>query len=183
MSETTICNIVKGSKPTTAAIDPLGDLISQFDANVIGYADDHGIYKSCRPTQKSEMDVMSKLEQCLEQVHNWMNSNKLKLNPTKTEFIIFGGKTQLTKCSASSVCVSGTGVNKSSVIKYLGVYLDETLSYRQQIIAKCKVALFNLSRIRTIRRYINEANCKTLVSCLVLSHLDYANTLLWITRM
>ena len=61
---------------------PLGDLISQFDANAIGYVDDDGIYRSYRPTPKSEMDVMSKLEQCLE--HNWMNSNKLRLNPAKT---------------------------------------------------------------------------------------------------
>ena len=42
------------------------------------------------------------LENCLADVHSWMNVNKLKLNPSKTEFCVFGSKQQLQKCSLQS---------------------------------------------------------------------------------
>ena len=33
-----------------------------------------------------------KLSRCLEDVKRWLSTNKLKLNPDKTEFIVFGSK-------------------------------------------------------------------------------------------
>ena len=156
---------------------PLEDVISQFESMVIGYADDHGIYRSFEPTPKYEQETVSKLELCLAHVHNWMNSNKLKLNPSKTEFIMFGGNAQLQKCCIDAISVSGANVHKSTCIKYLGVYMDNVLSYRKQVNSKCKAALFNYSRIKSIRKYLDVENCKTLVSCLILSHIDYANVL------
>lgn len=156
---------------------PLEDVITRFETEVIGYADDHGIYKSFPPNPDSEKETLTILEQCLNSVHVWMCQNKLKLNPSKTEFIMFGGKSQLKKCSIDIISVSDACVKKSHSIKYLGVHLDESLTLKQQINAKSRAALFNLSRIRTIRKYLDVENTQTLVSCLVLSHIDYASTL------
>ena len=156
---------------------PLEDVIDQFDSSVIGYADDHGIYDSFKPSPDQEILTISKLEACLSEVHQWMNSNKLKLNPTKTEFIMFGSRQQLKKCTLDSIYVSGESVGKAPSIKYLGVHLDESLSFAQQITAKCKAALYNLTRIKSIRKYLDIDSCKTLMSSLVLAHLDYANIL------
>ena len=60
-------------------------------------------------------------------------------------------------------------------MKYLGLYWDETLSFRQEIKAKCQTALFNFSRIESIRKYLTVETCETLASSLTLSHLDYSN--------
>ena len=161
----------------SAYASPLGGVINAFDINVMGYADDHALYKAFTPKGELERDAILNLERCLSEVHSWMNSNKLKLNPRKTEFILFGSKHQLQKCNSHSMVVSGIEVKKSTSIKYLGVYWDESLSFRQQIQAKCKTALFNLSRIRSIRKYLTIDICQTLASSLVLPHLDYSNTL------
>jgi hypothetical protein len=106
-------------------------------------------------------------------------TNRLKLNPTKTEFAVFGSRQQLDKCHLKSINVSGSTVGRSSSVKYLTVHLhvDETLSFREQISTECKTALFNLSRIKSIRKYLDLDTSKTLLSSLVLSHLDYSNVL------
>ena len=43
---------------------------------------------------------------------------------------------------------------------------------------KCKVAALNLRKIRLIQKFINRESCEILVCSLVLSHLDYGNSLL-----
>ena len=41
-----------------------------------------------------------KLNRCLQDVKEWMSASKLKLNPDKTEFILFGSKKQREKFNA-----------------------------------------------------------------------------------
>ena len=95
----------------SAYASPLGGVINAFDINVMGYADDHALYKAFTPKGELERDAILNLESCLSEVHSWMNSNKLKLNPSKTEFILFGisvySKHQLQKCNSHSIVVSG----------------------------------------------------------------------------
>ena len=63
------------------------------------------------------------------------------------------------------------------VVKYLGVHLDEQLKLYKHITEKCKKATYNLYNISKIRNSLTISACKTLVQGLVLSHLDYANTI------
>ena len=44
---------------------------------------------------------------------------------------------------------------------------------------KCKTAMFNIQRIKHIRKYLTNEACKTLVMGLVTSYLDYCNSLLY----
>ena len=106
-----------------------------------------------------------------------MDENRLKMNQSKTEFILFGSSKQLQKCSSKILDVNGTSVMRSDVIKYLGVHLDKELNLKTHIVKKCRVASLNLYRIRQIRRHLSEEACKQVVHGLVISHLDYANAL------
>jgi hypothetical protein len=66
--------------------------------SVYGYADDHIAHKNFRPaTQNSETKVIKDIENCAITINDWMNQNKLKMNTSKTEFIIFGSKQQLVR--------------------------------------------------------------------------------------
>ena len=114
----------------------------------------------------------------MENVKEWMDCNRLKMNSTKTDFILFGNKKQLQKCETKSINVAGEIVNKTPKIKYLGVELDECLSMKSHIANKCRVAMFNIQRIKMIRPSLSTETCKTLVQGLVISHLDYANATL-----
>jgi hypothetical protein len=141
-----------------------------------GYADDHAVKDSFQAgNETDEARSIDALEHCLKDINDWMNENRLKMNNSKTEFILFGNKTQLRNTSTESVNVNGVTVNKSNSIKYLGVHLDEGISLKQHVAKKCSIAMANLMRIKLIRKYLNIEAAKTVVSALVLSHLDYAN--------
>ena len=73
---------------------------------MIAFADDHTLKLSCRPSKFNEDDTINHLEECLLEVHTWMECNRLKLNTSKTEFIHFGSRQPLTKCTKGSVQVT-----------------------------------------------------------------------------
>ena len=101
------------------------------------------------------------------------------MNSAKTEFVIFGSRHHLSKCDINHLQVSDAAVERGNSFKYLGVWMDDHLSFKKHITAKCKVAMYNIQRIKHIREYLTQEACAVLVSSLVLSHLDYANSLLF----
>ena len=84
------------------------------------------------------------------------------MNNSKTEFILFGNPKQLRKCSSNYLNVCGEDVSLSVDIRYLGVYLD-SLSFKQHITHKCKVAMLNIHKIRNIRSTLTTEATHTLV--------------------
>jgi len=149
--------------------------------SLLGYADDHSAYDSFDPNDTSDKQrVIENLETVLVDVNNWMNLNRLKLNPSKTEFILFGSQQKLsTVSSTKSISVVDTRVKVSPIIKYLGCYLDEHLDYKKFVSEKCKVIAMNIYLVRHIRQYLTTDSCKQLVQSLITSHLDYANSVLY----
>ena len=110
-------------------------------------------------------------------IASWMDTMHLKLNPDKTEFIMFGNGNQLNKCNTGHVTISGSIIPKSPSVKYLGATLDENLNLKEHIFTKCKTAIASFVRIHNIQQYLTTDACSTLVLGLCISHLDYANAL------
>ena len=79
-----------------------------------------------------------------------MDSMRLKMNEGKMEFIIIGSGHQIAKCSTTHLNVNNIEVQRSSVIKYLGTHMDEKLSFKEHITAKCRTAAINFQRIKAI---------------------------------
>jgi hypothetical protein len=61
------------------------------------------------------------------------SANKFKMNTTKTEFIMFGSKAQLGKCSIKEIDIAGDKIQNVSVIIYLGAFLDEGLRFSTHV--------------------------------------------------
>ena len=70
-------------------------------------------------------------------IKHWMDNVHLKMNPSKTEFIHFGGRQQLKKYLVEDLDIAGDLVLRSCSIKYLGAHLDENLNYKQHVNKKC----------------------------------------------
>ena len=146
------------------------------DIMLHGYADDHAVKLSFPTNDENNQTIaIESLEQCARNIKNWMDQNRLKMNASKTEFIMFGSKEQLMKCNTSNITVSGDIVSRSNKIKYLGVTIDEALNFKDHIKMKCKTAMWNIQRVKQIRSALTKDACETLVLGLVISQLDYAN--------
>ena len=63
----------------------------------------------------------------LKSLHRWLLANKISLNESKTELIFFH-KPSVSRPSNTKIKLNGTILEYNSSIKYLGVYLDETLT-------------------------------------------------------
>ena len=150
---------------------------SEFNIN--GFADDHSIRKSFKAGNiQDELRTVNQIKSSMKTIKNWMTGMRLKMNDEKSEFIMFGNQRQLDKATTQSIGVNGTTINNSNCIKYLGAYLDSNLTLKEHIKRKCKSALFNYFRLKSIRRFLTLDSCTELVISLVISHLDYANGIL-----
>ena len=95
-----------------------------------------------------------------------------------SKLIFIRSRQQLVKCKTTSILASDEIIQRSSIIKYLGALIGERLSFKQFINSKCKMAMWNLQKLKAVRNVLTDDVCKILVSALVLSHLDYANAIL-----
>ena len=51
------------------------------------------------------------------------------------------------------------------------------MNFKRHISVKCKTAMWHIHQIKNIRAYLTQDACETLVLGMVISHLDYANSL------
>ena len=70
---------------------PLGQVIRKYTGvRYHFYADDTQLFIHLSPDDS--LKSFDRLKSCLNDIQVWMSENKLKLNPNKTEFIVFGAK-------------------------------------------------------------------------------------------
>ena len=109
----------------------------------------------------------------------WMDQMRLKMNPSKTEYIYFGNNQQLKKCSEKEIDITGDLIVRSSTIRYLGVWMDESLNFKEHVTHKCQAAMLNLLRLRSIRHLLDTKMTAYLCLSLCMSHVDYCNSVLY----
>ena len=111
-------------------------------------------------------------------VKGWMDAVRLKLSESKTEFIYFGSRQQLKKCTFDKIKFNGETVQRSYTVKYLGGHLDQHLSFKKHVITKCKAAMINIHKIRMIQWFLTREICHQLTLSLAISHLSYGSAVL-----
>ncbi len=104
-----------------------------------------------------------------------MKEHHLQLNLTKTELLVFPATPTLqhdfTIQSGSST------ITPSASVRNLGVIFDDQLTFKEHIAKTARSCRFALHNIRKIRPFLTEHAAQLLVQALVISRLDYCNTL------
>ena len=166
----------------------LGYLCSLYDiikkhlptVQIGGYADDHQLYLSYKPgDEKSETDAVKSLCACISEVRNWMLSHRLKINDTKTEFLLLGTQQQLCKVNIEEVQVGNSFVKPVQSLRNLGVVFDQNLNMSSHVNQICQKGHHQLKRIRQIRKYLDKPATEKLIHAFVTSNIDYCNALLY----
>ena len=116
------------------------------------------------------------IQTCIYDVLLWMNSNKLKLNTDKTEVMPVGSTSCLESVDSECANIGGNSVPFKTSVKYLGVHLDKTLSVQKHISSICCASFLELRRIASIRPYLSQSAAARLVATMVISRLDYCNS-------
>ena len=131
-----------------------------------------GIVSVCSVT------ALFKLESCITEIKEWMNVNKLKLNEDKTEFFVASSKSNLKFIHEPSLNVCGSIITSSDSVRILGVIFDSTMSMSSHISSISRSLNYHLRNIGRIRCYIDEDTWNHTLRSLVISRIDYCNSLL-----
>lgn len=164
----------------TLYVKPLGRIISRYGLRYHMYADDTQIYTSFNPKSLANFqEEISKLEQCISEISIWMTLNKLKLNEGKTELLLaMSPKLRHHLPRDISINIGNGRVQMSDNVKNLGIFFQSSMSMSKQITALCKSLNFHLYNISRIKNLLTSDACHHVVRSLILSRIDYANSLL-----
>ena len=92
---------------------------------------------------------MNVLESTMNNIVEWMGSNQLKMNASKTKFILFCTNHQLKKTTSTKINICGENVIQSEIVRYLGAWLDSNLNFKHNTSIKCKSAIWNPQKFGT----------------------------------
>ena len=145
------------------------------------YADDVQLYLPCYPkAEKGAERAVEILSLCISEISQWMTDNKLKLNNEKTEFFVASSNYNVNFFSDISIQIGNSIISQSpTTIKNLGVIFDQAMSMTSNVKSIIASINFHLRNIYRIRRFITSESCQHLTRSIILSRLDYANSLLY----
>ena len=162
----------------TTYTSPLSNIIHGFEVFFHQYADDTSLFSIL--SSDSMSDQLRNLRKCTDAINDWNLVNFLQLNPQKSEIMFIGTPVRLKTMSLpTSINVAGTLLPSSTTLKLLGVTFDSHLSFKEHsasIIKSCNHLIWS---IRHIRPLLSVDTTSALARSLVLSRLDYCNSLLY----
>ena len=104
--------------------------------------------------------------------------NLLKLNNGKTEFIILGNTATITKISHINIQIGKDLVTPVDMVCNLGFFMDKYLKNKDHINRITSSTYNILRKVHQSRSLLAKNITKIIVQALVLSKLDYCNSLL-----
>ena len=140
------------------------------------YADDTQLYSSCVPGETEQLQ--NRLSDCVDEMAAWMESNSLQLNRSKTEAIWFSSLRKVNKLPTKQIRILDTFISPSESVKSLGVFMDRDLSINSHISKMLQAGFSAFRQIRSIKKCLSYESFRTLAVALILSRIDYCNTLL-----
>ena len=149
-------------------------LVESLGFGVHLYADDTQVHGSCAVSEAA--GLAGRAVRVVNEIKNWMSSNRLQLNADKTQFIWLGTGHFLGNRDTQ---VIDTILSSTDVVNNLGVYLDSELTLERQVSKLCQVCYFHLRRLRTVRRSLSKECLRTLVHAFVTSRVDHCNGILY----
>ena len=102
----------------------------------------------------------------------WMASNRLLLNPSKTQFIWFGGRRQLQGIDLSQLALLFPHISFSLTVRDLGLTLDSELTLSQHVNLVARSAYYQLRQLRVVSRSLSHDAVVVLVHAFVTSRIE-----------
>ena len=130
------------------------------------FADDTNIF--CSDT--NILNLSKTVSKELDKLNIWFAVNKLSLNISKTNFIIFGNRKFNEKLS---ITINEFEIERVYVTKFLGVFIDHKLNWKYHIENICTKISRNISIIYKASKVLGSHSLRSLYCTLILPYLNY----------
>ena len=176
-----VCGMPQGSilgpKGYPMYVSPIFKIAEKHGISIHMYADDTQLYASFIPSEWHS--VKCKMENCIRELRAWLNWNCLKLNDGKTEMMIIGRDSIITKIEGKlEVFIEDTVVTPSQKVRNIGAIFDSEMRMLDQVNSVSKASYACLHSIGRIRKYLDDNAAKTLVHSFITCRIDNLNSLL-----
>lgn len=135
------------------------------------YADDLTIYASA--FTDNELNRVLNVTLALQAVVKWITNNKLVLNVSKTNSIIFGSNHTLSRNPVLKLDINNVYIRQVHENKLLGIILDSKLAWTKQINNIVAKMGRGISVIKRCAKFLTQKSIKQVIQAVILSHLDY----------
>ena len=153
--------------PTVYNLNDLNKAIKY--SSVYHFADDTNLL-NINTTPKR---IQKQVNLDLKSLYKWLLANKISLNCSKTELILFHKPGYPIKNFNFNIKINGHKIYPSNCIKYLGIYLDTTLSGNDH----CEILEKKLKRangmLSKVRHYVPRDELKSIYYAIFSSHMLY----------
>ena len=174
-SSATVC-FIKHGVPQGSVLGPLlfllyiNDLCNAiFFSEVFHFADDTSLVYSA-PTLKK---IRKKINIDLKMLQHWLNANKIALNVSKTEVVLFRQRRKVVNYDLN-LRINGVKLHLSPFVTYLGVQLDCFLNWNQYISRICVKLRKTNGILSRLRHYCSLHVLTSVYNSLFFSHIAYA---------
>ena len=104
-------------------------------------------------------DLEKRLNSDLENIYQWLVSNRLTLNLTKTEYMIIGSRHRLKKIEFNpEIKIGDQSVKRVKTTKCLGMIIDDKLRWEGHIDHVSKKVSRGIGAMKLIKPYVPK-NC------------------------
>ena len=141
---------------------------SIIHSSVHHFADDTNLLL----VDKSPKTISKKLNADLRKLCNWLKANKIALNVAKTELIIFRHPNKKLLYDLV-IKLDGKRLQPVHSIKYLGLQIDETLSFQKHLTSLSRKLSRSNSMLAKIRHFVPPDTLKSIYHSIFASHMSY----------
>ena len=143
------------------------------NAAITMYADD----TSASTTIESVSDVEYKLIPDMVKIFDWLKSIKLSLNALKTEFMITGTNRNVHNTTdLIAVRVDGALIRRVNKSRYLGLIVDDRLSWKEHISYISSKVSRNIGILKRVRERVTKETLLIMYGTLIEPYFRYCNT-------
>jgi hypothetical protein len=107
-----------------------------------------------------------------------MKSNRLSLNPSKTQFMRCSTSRRLGQLSDAPIEFCGETISMVASVRNLGVTVDSALTFQPHISHVVSSCFYQLRRMKGSLKLLPFDIARSIVNCFVISRIDYCNSLL-----
>ena len=148
-------------------VNDFAQYIENQNCNI--FADDAMIYSFGRDIPEME----SNLQCALNSLTPWYSANRLSISAQKSAVMLIGKQSQV-KNSILAVSINGDPLEQVCSTKYLGVTVDNTLSWDSQCDNLCFKLAGKIAVLRRIRSFVKTETLKLLYEKTIQPVMDYA---------